>query len=324
MESANSLQKYRIHPVGKSREPRTLVLFGKVGNGKSDLGNSITGKTEFLSRVCASGVTTTCKLEITTLDDGQVVNVIDTPGLFDPSRGHDYYTREMVNCITLAKRGIDGFILVCSIRTRFSSEEEDVLRSLKEIFDDRIINYMIVAFTGGDELDTTFHEYLSTCPPSLQRVLQLCNNRVILFDNKTKEETQRKSQVQQLMTLVQSVRDENNGKSYTGDVVEMIKNAHDKDEAKKLMMRGAQEKQVVHYKAQLKPFDEAPLLRKQLDAALHTTQLALHTSQLDREKIEKLERENEMLKDQTPHDRRGQTSMLDIIYLLADKNCTIM
>ncbi|KAI3900856.1 hypothetical protein MKW92_018509, partial [Papaver armeniacum] len=248
-EGANLPIIDRVVPVATSREAKTLVLFGRVGNGKSALGNSILGKKEFLSRISASGVTITCKLGTTRLDDGQVVNVIDTPGLFDLSRGSDtpeYLANEMVNCITLAKDGIHGFILVCSIKTRFSIEEEGVIQSLGQIFGQRIFDYMVVVFTGGDDLDTTFPEYLSTCPPSLQTVLHLCKGRIVLFDNRTKEENQRQNQVQQLMKHIDKIRAEN-GQPYKSEVFEMMKReALSKHEANTRTTREGRQKQVQH------------------------------------------------------------------------------
>ncbi|XP_026432521.1 uncharacterized protein LOC113329903 isoform X2 [Papaver somniferum] len=228
-----------IVPVATSSEAKTLVLFGRVGNGKSALGNSIFGKKEFVSKISASGVTTTCKLGTTSLDDGQVVNVIDTPGLFDLSKGSDrpdYLANEMVKCITLAEDGIHGFILVCSIKTRFSIEEEGVIQSLGKIFGEKIFDYLVVVFTGGDELEMTFQEFLSTCPSSLKTVLQLCKRRSLLFDNRTKDENQRKKQVQQLMKCIGQIRDEN-GQPYKSETFErMKKEALGKHEANTSMM----------------------------------------------------------------------------------------
>ncbi|KAI3898332.1 hypothetical protein MKX03_013955 [Papaver bracteatum] len=303
VEGTNVLIEDRI-PT--SREAKTLVLFGRVGNGKSALGNSIFGKKEFFSRISASGVTTTCKLSTTTLDDGQLVNVIDTPGLFDSSKGSDsseFLANEMVKCITLAKDGIDGFILVCSIRTRFSTEEEGVIKSLGEIFGRKIYDYMIVVFTAGDELETTFDEYLSTCPSPLKTVFQLCNNRIVLFDNRTKEETQRKEQVQQLMSYIQKIRAEN-GQPYKSDVFEkMKKEALDRHEADTQMMQEAQQKQYKPLKitdAEIwtnsdggsgsHPIGVEKDLRKKL-------KMAEEMCQQEREEKEKFQRKNARLKN---------------------------
>ncbi|RZC86868.1 hypothetical protein C5167_030220 [Papaver somniferum] len=146
-------------------------------------------------------------------------------GLFDLSKGSDrpeYLANEMVKCITLAKDGIHGFILVCSIKTRFSTKEEGVIQSLGKIFGEKIFDYVVVVFTGGDELEMTFQEFSCTCPSSLKTVLQLCKYRVLLFDNRTKDENQRKNQVQQLMKCIGQIRDEN-GQPYKSEAFERMK-----------------------------------------------------------------------------------------------------
>lgn len=64
-----------------SGDPRTVVLVGCTGNGKSATGNSILQKEAFVSKAKSSGVTQTCELRTTVLKDGQTLNVIDTPGI---------------------------------------------------------------------------------------------------------------------------------------------------------------------------------------------------------------------------------------------------
>ncbi|XP_055832863.1 immune-associated nucleotide-binding protein 9-like [Solanum dulcamara] len=210
-----------------NNEARTVVLIGRTGDGKSSTGNSILGEKVFRSMPQSAGVTATCEVQRTQLPNGQILDVIDTPGLFDFSDDTKIIGNEIVKCISMARDGIHAVLLVLSVRTRFSREHQAAIESFQHIFGNKISDYMVVVFTGGDDLEdhnVTLDAYLGAdCPEPLQELVAMCQNRVLLFDNRTKDPFKKAHQLKELLEQVNLVVEKNDGKPYTNDLFKELK-----------------------------------------------------------------------------------------------------
>ncbi|KAG5609663.1 hypothetical protein H5410_020944 [Solanum commersonii] len=103
-------------------EAQTVLMIWCIGEGKSDTDNSILGRNAFQLRSSSVGVTRTCEIQRTRLEDGQILDVIDTPGFyFNAESG--LVVNKNGKCINFADDGVDIVLFVLSVRTSFSKEE---------------------------------------------------------------------------------------------------------------------------------------------------------------------------------------------------------
>ncbi|KAK7901315.1 hypothetical protein WMY93_018084 [Mugilogobius chulae] len=128
--------------------------------------------------------------------------------------------KETVKCISLLAPGPHVILLVVRI-DRFTQEEREAIRLIKEGFGRHADRFTIVLFTHGDDLEEnnkTIKEYIEEGDyDSFNQLLSECGNRYHVFNNRNKTD---RSQVKELLQKIDHMVMENGGSCYTNDMLQ--------------------------------------------------------------------------------------------------------
>ncbi|KAI8776256.1 protein AIG1 [Biomphalaria glabrata] len=206
-----------------------LLMIGKTGYGKSALGNSILNCDAFVSEPSSTSVTKEVCDKVNEVN-GRTIKVVDSPGVGDTDWEKDETTHFVTNALSQAivinPQGYHAFLLVVKFGGRFTKEDKGTVDYLKKVFGLNFVSkFCILVLTYGDQFEAqvkiSFQDWIQSQKGVLSDLVKECNNRVILFDNRTTDRHKKQRQVNELIEIVDSLKLENC--RYTNDQFDLAK-----------------------------------------------------------------------------------------------------
>eukprot|EP00931_Biecheleriopsis_adriatica_P073879 TRINITY_DN48086_c0_g1_i1.p1 TRINITY_DN48086_c0_g1~~TRINITY_DN48086_c0_g1_i1.p1 ORF type:complete len:444 (-),score=81.46 TRINITY_DN48086_c0_g1_i1:67-1332(-) len=152
---ALQMKEHQLGPDSK----RNIVLLGLTGAGKSTLGNGMTKSKKFATADSMVSVTST----VDCMDFGKY-RVIDTPGFFDTTMGHEEAAEALKTFANLAREGLAAVIIVVR-NGRFTEENQAVIKFIEAVLGAEALGkYGIMVITGTFKSSEELRSELASLP----------------------------------------------------------------------------------------------------------------------------------------------------------------
>ncbi|VDI59729.1 Hypothetical predicted protein [Mytilus galloprovincialis] len=199
-------------------------MIGKTGVGKSATCNTMTRTQNFKSDSSGKSVTQKGKLGKMNWQNKKF-KIVDTPGLFDNLMEDEVLKAEIVKCMALIGPGPHIIMYVIKIG-RYTKEDIETADKLLQILDGNPFKYMIIVFTGRDDLEyhkDTPENYLLSVTPEFKTFAKKCDDRIIFVSNRSNDPDREWIDIYTAIEKLVSA----NSSYYKGELLEKIQEVKD-------------------------------------------------------------------------------------------------